>query len=188
MNTNELLNADGSQLAEIYRACHAIDVANLVIPSKEMGFLCLAMHRMARLINEIGHDDSELHSSITNYLIELTHHSDVRVALTATYALGDHGPKPAAVVEHLCRLANSERRNDDHSIVTMRVIAVRMLKRLNPELATTFANSDAFIEYSNIINHWLTTDSTKNADVIEELKAEANWIYSQDGRRTNQCT
>lgn len=188
MNTNELFNSDASQLAVIYRACRGFDVASLKIPSKEMGFLCLAMHRMARLINEIGHDDSELHSSITNYLIELTHHSDVRVALTATYALGDHGPKPDAVIENLCRLVNTERRNDDHSIVTMRGIAVRMLKRLNPELATTFVSSDAFIEYSNIINHWLTTDSTKNADVIEELKAEAHWIDSQDHRRTNQCT
>ena len=188
MNTEDLLKSEVSQLDAIYAACRAIDLANLKIPSKEMGFLFVAMHRMGRFIYQLGHDGSDLHSSITCYLIELTAHREIYVALTAIYALGDHGPNPVSVLEHLCRTLTSERRDKDHPIVTMRGIAFRILKRLDPELATHYIDSDAFVEYQKIVDHWLHTDSAQTLSVIQELRDEANWIDSQDNRRTKRCT
>ena len=50
MNTEDLLKSEVSQLDVIYAACRAIDLANLKIPSKEMGFLFVAMHRLRHLL------------------------------------------------------------------------------------------------------------------------------------------
>lgn len=94
-----------------------------------MGFVCLAMHRMARYVNEQGHDGSQLHSTVTNYLIENTHHADITIALTATYALADHGVKPECVVSRLHELVTEDRRDYDHPIITLRAVALRMIKR-----------------------------------------------------------
>ena len=186
MNTNDLFKSDHRDLAEIYDACYGIDLANLEIPSKEMGFLCFAVHRMARYINELGHDGSQLHSAITNYLIDLTRHADVRVALTATYALADHGVKPACVLNRLCELVTSGRRENDHPIVTMRAIALRVVKRLDLELASQYIDTVAFDDYRRTVNYWIESGSSKSTEVNSELQAEMHWLTSQEDRRTKR--
>lgn len=184
MNTDDLFNTDSSDLPEIYDACRAIDLETLQKPSKEMGFLCFAMRRMARYVNERGHDGSELHSAITDYLINQTRHSEITVALTATYALADHGAKPAAVLNRLCEMVESERREDDHPIVTSRAIALRMIKRLDVELASQYVDTLAFDDYRRSVNHWIEAGSSKNPETNNELQAEMLWLNSQESRRT----
>ncbi|QEG40211.1 hypothetical protein [Roseimaritima ulvae] len=182
MDTNDLLKSDHEDLAEIFRACCAIDLVNIADPSKEMGFLTVALHRMARYVNELGHDGSQLHSAITNFLIDLTDHSAIEVACTATYALADHGATPARAFDRLCELITSELRDDEHPVVTMRAIALRMVRRLDPEIATQYVATAAFQEYKRIVDHWINSGASKCEDINRELRAEKSWIQFQEDR------
>jgi len=153
-------------------------------PSKKMTFLYFAAGRMARYVNELGHDGSELHFAITNYLIDLTRHRDVVVAVTSTYALADHGAKPLAVIDRLVEMVTSERRQDDHPIVSCRGLALRMLKRLDVNLAVEYVGTPAFEDYHRSVKHWIESGSSKNPETNRELRAELAWLNSQEGRRT----
>jgi hypothetical protein len=184
MDTADLLKTDHRDLAEILQACRAIDLANIAVPSKEMGFLALALQRMARYVNELEHDDSGLHSAITNLLIDLTRHSAIEIALTATYALADLGAASAGAFDRLCELITSELREDEHPVVTMRGIALRMVRRLEPEIATQYVDTSAFQEYKRTIAHWIDSGASKSDDVNLELQAEKHWIQAQEERRT----
>jgi hypothetical protein len=141
---------------------------------------------MARSVNEQGHDGSQLHSAVTNYLIENTRHANVTIALTAIYALGDHGAKPANVVSRLCELVTEDRRDYDHPIVTLRAVALRMLMRLAPEIAASYNEHAAFEDYRRTVNHWLDSQSSKSAELSSELLTELHWINSQQDRRTKR--
>jgi len=185
-STVDLLNSEPANLAEIYDACQTIDLANLRSPSKEMGFLCLAMHRMAQYVNELGHDGSRLHSAVTNYLIDLTRHADITIAVTATYALADHGAKPDCVANRLTELVIEDRRGNDHPIVTLRGVAIRMIKRLDPEIAAAYVDSTAFEDYRRTVNHWLASGASMAAELNSELQAELHWIKLQEDRRTKR--
>lgn len=184
MDTSELFHKTPADLEEIYLAVRRIDLATMKIPSREMGFVSLASSRMARSVKELGHDGTPLHDAITDYLIDLTAHWDVRVALTGTYALAEHGIPPRRVLEHLKSLVITDRRSDDHSDVSLRAIALRMLRRLDDEIAAEFRDFAAFAEYRHAISHWLTTDAAKNPETARELHAEREWLLSEKHRRT----
>ena len=180
MDNKDLFRSECSPLSEIYHACCDIDLETIRNPSAEMGFLCVTISRMARCVNELGHDGSPLHSSITKYLIELSRHSDITIALTAVYALGTHGPEPKAVLDRLCEVITSEKRGDDHPIVTSKAIALRMLKRIDADLASQYVGTSAFKDYRSTIKHWLDSEPSEGPEANNELHAELCWLNAQD--------
>ncbi len=51
-----------------------------------------------------------------------------------------------------------ERRSNEYEHVSLRALALRMLKRIDPEIAATFVEFPAFEEYSHAVEHWIASD------------------------------
>ena len=60
--------------------------------------------------------------------------------------------------------------------VTLRAIALRMLRRVDDTVATEFVNTPAFDEYVHAVEHWIKTDATRNSDTLRECQAEHDWL------------
>lgn len=77
----------------------------------------------------------------------------------------------------------SDLRGDEHEHVSLRAVALRLLRRIDTNLAAAFVDTPAFEEYSHAVEHWKATDASKNAETRLELQYELDWLTEIKNRR-----
>lgn len=131
---------------------------------------------MGDIVGQVGFDfDLPLHCSVLNCILALTEAANIKVSVHAIYGLGNLRTNHANLITPLSRLVVSDLRNDENENVTLRAIALRILKRLDPAAAQEFFDTPAYREYIHAVEHWLETDASTNEDTRKELKLELQW-------------
>jgi hypothetical protein len=80
----------------------------------------------------------------------------------------------------------SERRSNEHEHVSLRAIALRALRRIDPEIAAKFVDATSFEEYIHAVEYWLSTNLPMSDETRLELQNELEWLTRTRERRTNR--
>lgn len=184
------LQAEGANGAEhlsaLLQKCQSIDLTR-VLDRAEETLLGVGAMTMGSIVGAVGFDpENALHISILHWILNLTSSSSVKVAVYSIYGLGNLGVCRTEVIERLSSLVNSERRIDDHEIVSLRGIALRILARLDVETAAMFVDTLAFEEYGRALEYWMSSSSSDNEDVMRELLEERDWLAKARELRTTE--
>ncbi|MCY3005157.1 MAG: hypothetical protein NTV29_04160 [Planctomycetota bacterium] len=124
---------------------------------------------MGDIVSAIGFDpQNALHVSILRWILQSTSSRNINVAALSIYGLGNLGVSNPESTDCLRRLVTSERRGNEHEHVSIRAIALRALRRIDPEIAAKFVDATAFEEYIHAVEYWLSTHSI----VLPLLKVE----------------
>jgi hypothetical protein len=170
-------------LSLLLQKCQAIE------PSKELdryeeALLGLGAITLGALIAESGVNHADpLHDAAVCWLLELTKATNISVAGHSVYALVSLCAESSVARERLCDIAISDLRGDEHEHVSLRAVALRLLRRIDPSLAATFVDAPAFEEYLHAVKYWTATDVSKNAAASVELQSELDWFMEIKNRR-----
>jgi hypothetical protein len=168
----------------LLQKCKAID-ASKELDRYEEALLGFGASTMSGLITESGFNAGDsLHDKILRWILESTQSPNINVAAHSVYALGGLGGESSAARERLCDIANSDLRGDEDEHVSLRAVALRLVRRIDPILAARFVNTPAFDEYVHAVEHWIATDASKNAETRVELEHELDWLAVTKNRRT----
>lgn len=185
------LRAEGANGADhlpaLLARCQDIDAEGELDRFQEALLGCGAM-TMGDIVGAMGFDsENALHVSILNWTVKSTASSNSRVAAYSIYGLGNLGVRHPDAIECLARLVTSDRRIDEHECVSLRAIALRIMRRLDCELAATFVDNSAFEEYERAVEYWMNTDAFQNEDTALELQEELDWLKRTRERGTKRC-
>lgn len=168
----------------LLQKCRAID-ASKDLDRYEETLLGFGAMTLGGIITESGFNASDpLHDKILRWIIESTQSPNINVAGHSVYALGGLGRDSSAAREQLCAIANSDLRGDEHRDVSLRAVALRLVRRIDPALAATFVDAPAFDEYVHAVEHWIATNPSKNPEAQLELERELTWLGETKDRRT----
>ncbi len=169
--------ANGSKhLSALLDKIQQVDFSN-ELDRFEEALLGFGAMTMGDIVGQIGFDfDLPLHTSILNCILKLTCSANIKVAAHAIYGLGNLNSDHMSILASLCRVVVSELRSDEYEHVTIRAIALRNLKRLDPAKAREFVDTPACHEYFHAVEYWLENDSSKNEDTRTELRHELSWL------------
>ena len=124
--------------------------------AKHDEFMLSALRTAAVLVNRVGYDpNSDLHDEALNWIFESSVSDCIETAAGAIWALGDWGTPPISVRDQLERLVVSEARSNGETPNTCRALALRMLARLDREIALNYIDSPASDELRTAISYWL---------------------------------
>jgi hypothetical protein len=184
------LRAEGANgamhLPALLRCCQAIDTTRDLDRFEEslVGYGAITM---AEIVAAIGFDPQDsLHVSIVRWIMQSTSSPNISVAAHSVYGLGNLGISIPETAECLGHVVTSEKRRNEHEHVSLRAIALRALRRLDPGVAATFFDAPAFDEYVHAVEHWLATDASKNDETRLELQNELEWMTRIRERRTQR--
>jgi hypothetical protein len=168
----------------LLQKCQAIDSTEILDRHNEtlLGFGAMTL---GGLIAESGYNaDDPLHNQILQWIIESTNSPNINVAGHSVYALGGLGRESSAARERLCEIANADLRGDEHKDVSLRAVALRLVRRIDPASAATFVDAPAFDEYAHAVEHWIASEASKNSATRLELERELAWLTETKNRRT----
>lgn len=182
------LRAEGANgakyLPALLQKCQAID-ANNELDQFEEALLGFGAMTMGDIVGAIGFNAQDpLHVSILRWLVQCTSSRNLNVAAYSIYGLGNLRALHPEATECLCGLVTSNRRYDDHKHVSLRAVALRILRRLDSGSASKFVGAPAFEEYAKALEHWIATDASKNAETRLELQNELEWLTEIKNRWT----
>ena len=172
------LRAEGKNaekhLPKLLERCRAIDLTANELDRFQIALLGLGAMTLGDCIRQIGFDtNSSFHIDAMHFIIELTQCKNTEVAAYAINGLGCLGSAHPDAIGCLKDIALSQKRTDDHGIVTCRAIAFRMLAQIDRSLAAPFRDSLACQEYLNAVDRWLQTESS---GVQQQLVEESKWL------------
>lgn len=171
-------------LSLLLQKCQAIDQYTELNRNEE-ALLGLGAITLGSLIAEAGFNEIDpLHDAILCWILESINSPSVSVAGHSVYALGRLSDESSVARERLCEIVISDLRGDEHEHVSLRSVALRLLRRIDPNLAATFVEAPAFEEYVHAVKHWTATDALKNSDASPELQSELNWLLDIKSLRT----
>jgi hypothetical protein len=184
------LRAEGANgakhLPALLQKCQAIDTTS-VLDRFEESLLGSGAMTMGDIVAAIGFDaQNALHVSILQWIVQSTSSPNINVAAHSIYGLGNLGAPHQEAIECLGRLVTSDRRSNEHEHVSLRAIALRILRRLDCGIAATFVDAPAFEEYAHAVKHWISTDASKNDETRLELQNELEWLTKTRDRRTKR--
>ncbi len=182
------LRAEGVNGAEhlplLLQRCQALDVTR-VLDCFEEALLGFGAMTMADIVGAVGFDPrNDLHISILGWIVRSTSSSNINVAAHSIYGLGNLGVAHPNVIECLSLLVMSPKRTDEYRCVSLRAIALRILRRLDSEMAAMFVDAPAFDEYAQAVAHWLDSTDAKSSVTDLELHNELEWLREIGNRRT----
>lgn len=167
----------------LLQKCQAID-SSRNLDRYEEALLGFGASTLGGIISESGFTAGDpLHEKILRWIIESTRSPNINVAGHSVYALGGLGRDSSAARERLCEIASSDLRGDEHKDVSLRAVALRLVRRIDPALAATFIDTPAFDEYVHAVEHWIATDASKNTETLLELERELAWLAETKDRR-----
>lgn len=174
------LCAEGANGAEhlpaLLRRCQEIDV-NGHLDRFEEALLGVGAMTMGNIVGAVGFDsENALHVAILQWIVKSTASANTKVAAHSIYGLGNIGFRHPMAIECLSDLVTSYRRTDEHEFVSLRAIALRILRRLDGEVAATFVEVPAFDEYSRALEYWMNTTPESSEDLALELRTELDWL------------
>jgi hypothetical protein len=181
------LHAEGANgaphLTELLQSCQDID-STKDLDRFEEALLGNGAMTMGHIVSAIGFDPQNTwHVSILRWIIQSTSSSNSNVAAHSIYGMGNLGVSNPETVGCLGCIVTSERRNNEHEHVSLRAIALRALRKINPEIAETFVDATAFKEYIHAVEYWLSTPPTMNDETRLELQNELEWLTRTRERR-----
>lgn len=185
------LRAEGVNGAEhlpaLLQRCQALDVTR-VLDRFEEALLGFGAMTLGDIVGAVGFDpQNALHLSILCWIVRSTSSSNINVAAHSIYGLGNLGVAHPNVIECLRLLVMSPRRIDESPYVSLRAIALRILRRLDSEMAATFVDAPAFDEYAQAVEYWINTTDAKIVVTHLELQDELDWLKKKMGdRRTKR--
>jgi hypothetical protein len=177
------LRAEGARgvmhLPAILANIRKID-AEKVLDRFEETLLGTGAMTMGAIVGQIGFDsDDTLHQSIHNCIIDLTSSKNISVAAQAIYGLGNLESNDPKIMETLHKLVISKLRPDEHKHVTIRSLALRMLRRLDPQISAGYNRTPAFDEYRRAVAYWVDSGASGHAETQNELRIELDWLEQQ---------
>lgn len=156
--------------------CKAIDLTN-DMDRHEQSLVEFGAGTLSHIAGEIGFNhDNSLHQEILHWLIRTSSCREIRLAAFAVHGLGSLRVARRESIERLCEIIEAPRRNDENEHLSLRALALRILRRLDQDLAARFVTKPAFDEYLHAVKHWIATNATQNPDTREELAQELAWL------------
>ncbi len=157
-------------LPKLLECCRAIDLTASGLDKFKIALLGFGALTLGDVVRQIGFDPSiSFHIDVLNHIVELATCENTDVSAYAINGLGCLGSTHPTAIGCLKGIIVSQVRPDDHSIVTRRALAFRMLAKLDQSMASQFRETDACREYLNTIDSWLETASpTVRQQLLEE--------------------
>ncbi|MFY7875581.1 MAG: hypothetical protein ACOVQM_09065 [Pirellula sp.] len=166
--------ADGAEhLAALLRCCAAVKTSERSTLDKlEEALLGYGAATMGDIVRQVGFDSANpLHGQILGWIVETTESSNLNVAGGAIWGVGLLGAGHPVAVSCLKRIIESDLRAEEHEIVKLRAIALRMLAMIDVTLATGYRSSKAWLELRNSYDWW------QRESPVEWLKDELRWLF-----------
>jgi len=164
----------------LLQRCKSVDLSQPALNKLEETLVGYGALSLGTITNAYGFNDADaLHTDILRWLLALTYSRHVQVAACGIYGLGELHCLPVAAHERLTELVASERRPDDHGIITCRSIAFRVLAKTDRHSAKSFVDSHACEEYLQAIDHWISDYRRSNPDNLarcNEIEQESQWL------------
>jgi hypothetical protein len=184
------LHAEGANgaphLTALLQSCQAIDTTK-DLDRFEEALLGRGAMAMGDIVSAIGFDpQNALHVSILRWITQSALSRNLNVAVLSIYGLGNLGVSNPETFDCLRRLVTSERRSNEHEHVSLRAIALRALRRIDPEIAAKFVDATSFEEYIHAVEYWLSTNLSMSDETRLELQNELEWLTRTRERRTNR--
>ena len=173
-----------SQLTTLIEKCRSID-PNSDLNRDELALLSLGVMALGSFVRRTGFDQNDLlHDSILRWILEVSASPNAEVVVHSIYALGSLGSASQVARSRLIEMLSLERRVNEHEHVSLRALALRVLRRIDAEIAASFCNATAFKEYAHAVTHWVSTDQGMSAESQRELAEESAWIAVVEERRS----
>lgn len=170
----------------LLQRCQSIDLSQLTLSKHEVTLVGCGAVSLGTIVGTRGFDAGDaFHAKVLNWLMELTYSSHIQVFGYGIYGLGALRPLPESAIERLVNLVGSERRADEHGIISSRGIAFRVLAQADHALARPFAGSPACDEYLCAIDTWIADYRQRfpnNRVGLNEIEEEPRWLRSQMSR------
>ncbi len=166
--------ADGAEhLAALLRCCMAVKTGeNATLDKYEEALLGYGAATMGDIVRQVGFDSANpLHAKILGWIVETTESSNLKVAGEAIWGVGLLGAGHPVAVNCLRRIIESALRAEEHEIVKLRAIALRMLAKIDISLATGYRSSKAWLELRDSYDWW------QRESPVEWLKDELQWLF-----------
>lgn len=166
--------ADGAEhLAALLRCCMAVKTGeNATLNKYEEALLGRGAATLGDIVRQVGFDSANpLHAQILGWIVETTDSSNLNVAGGAIWGLGLLGSRHALAVNCLKRIIESDLRDQEHEIVKLRAIALRMLAMIDVTLVTGYRSSKAWLELRNSYDWW------QRETPVKWLKDNLQWLF-----------
>ena len=166
--------ADGAKhLAALLRCCIAVKTgANATLDKYEETLLGYGAMTMGEIVKQVGFDSTNpLHAQILAWIVKATDSPNLNVAAHSIWGVGLLGAGHPVAVNCLKRIIESDLRDEEHEIVKLRAIALRMLAMIDITLATGYRSSKAWLELRDSYDLW------KRESPVERLKDELQWLF-----------
>lgn len=165
--------------------CRSID-SNKELNRYELALLSLGVMALGSFVRRTGFDQNDLlHDSILRWILEAATSPNAEVVGHSIYALGTLGSSFQIARNRLIEMLSLERRENEHEHVSLRSLALRVLRRIDAEIVATFCDNCAFKEFAHAVNHWISTDREMSAESQRELAEESAWIAEVEKRRSS---
>lgn len=182
-----LLMSDPDQgsrhLPTLIEKCRSID-SNKELNRDELALLSLGVMALGSFVRRTCFDQNDLlHDSILRWILEASASPNAEVVGHSIYAIGSLGSASEVARNRLIEMLSLERRVNENEHVSLRAVALRVLRRIDADIAATFCDTYAFKEYAHAVNHWISTDRSMSAESQRELAEESAWIAEIEKRR-----
>ena len=166
--------AEGAEhLAALLRCCVAVKTGeNSTLDKYEETLLGYGAMTMGEIVKQVGFDSTNpLHAQILAWIVQATDSPNLNVAAHSIWGVGLLGAVHPVAVNCLRRIIESDLRDEEHEIVKLRAIALRMLAMIDITLATGYRSSKAWLELRDSYDLW------KRESPVERLKDELQWLF-----------
>lgn len=160
-------------LPELLRCCQAIDLKKESIDKYEDGLLGFGALSLGEVLHDYGFDASNpFHIQILDWLVETTDCKHLNIAANAIWGLGLLASNHDKAVRCLTLIIESEVRDNERPELTLRGMALRMLARIDRDLAIPYRSSNPWKE----LLQW--NDHMQRDQISEYLCMELGWMYN----------
>ena len=161
-------------LPMLLRRSQEIDLTKDVLSKEEIELVGYGALSIGSILNAVGYDETNsMHHRLVDYLIELASSKHNDIAAYALHGLGELSSPPTRVIGAYEHVIQSGLRYNEHPVVTIRSIAVRMLVKTNSYIARKYIDHDASREYLLSIEQWEVECSQESR---KSLRDESDWI------------
>jgi len=127
---------------------------------------------------------NSLHSSIWDWIVEITESNNAPLAAEAIYSLEKLGIPPICVQDQLLKLMKMPPRSHPDYIGTCRAVAFRVLMRLNEKEALHYVGHPAFVDFREMVtsihDEWVNSGRPTDCLRMDELENELRWLHNAE--------
>jgi len=166
--------ADGAEhLAALLRCCTAVKtVGTSKLDKYEEALLGYGAMTLGETVKQVGFTSTNpLHVQILSWIVQTTDSPNLNVAAHSIWGVGLLAARHPEAINCLKRIIESDLRDEEHEIVKLRAIALRMLAMIDVTLATDYRSSKAWQELKDSYDWW------QRESPVDWLKDELQWLF-----------